>query len=468
MTSPLVSVVIPAFNQASYLGMALKSVLDQGHGDFEAIVVDDGSSDETSQVVDRFPDPRVRYLAHPTNLGSSAARNSGLRAAAGEMVAFLDADDLFHPDKLGAHFAFLRDHPEVGASYNARFEIDSAGSYLSIWRPPPSVSPADMVLGFPFNPSDLVLRREWAFRVGLLDDSFTFYGDDLEFVCRLAFAGCRFAGIDRALTYRRYYPGRVVRNVECASDAMVRALESVLSLPSCPGDVRLLRERALANSHLLWSYEAFLAGDAGLGGRLLLKAVELNPAFLEGDGDGFIQFLLHRSTQDGGDHEACLRHVFAQLPREMEWLSPRLDWTVGRGHLIRGSRAALWGRGELAVACMERAAALGAVPDEPLLGFLVDQLLSFQVEMGASAAEGALAALCRHLQGVATASYLRRLRGSYRIAAASDDHRSGRHTAVVAGMLKAITADPSQLRDRRVRRLLLASLPRILGTSRSG
>ncbi|MHB0870962.1 MAG: glycosyltransferase family 2 protein [Chloroflexota bacterium] len=136
MRAPLVSVVVPAFNQATYLGQALQSVLDQSYEDLEVIVVDDSSQDGTPEVVGRFSDPRIRYIDHPTNMGSSAARNTSLNAAAEGIIAFLDADDRFHPNKLQSHVTFLQQHPDVVVSYSARFETDSSGNYLSIWRPP--------------------------------------------------------------------------------------------------------------------------------------------------------------------------------------------------------------------------------------------------------------------------------------------------------------------------------------------
>lgn len=400
MRAPLVSVIVPAFNQATYLGEALQSVLDQSYEDLEVIVVDDGSRDRTPEVVNLIPDPRIRYIAHPRNMGSSAARNTGLNAAAGEIIAFLDADDRFHPDKLQSHVSFLQRHPDVGVSYGARFETDSAGNYLSIWRPPSSVALPDLVIGFPFNPSDMVLRKEWALRVGLLDESFTLYGDDLAFNCRLALAGCRFRGIDRALTYRRYYPGKTVKDPAAACAAIVRALEMVFSHPSCPQEVLRLRGRALGNSYMAWAYEAMAGNDTALGQDLLRQAIELDPD-LVGDGQlRLLHFLLHRTTQDGGDHDQQLSRVFAQLADEMQWLSSQRDWAIGRGYLIRGARAALWQQSDLADLCSRRAREMGAHPDEPFLRFVLDQLTSFEAEMGRSAAKAALERLAHLLSRV--------------------------------------------------------------------
>jgi len=83
--APKVSVVIPTYNRAHLVGRAIRSVLNQTYQDFEIIVVDDGSTDNTKEVVKSFNDPRIRYIRHEKNRGGSAARNTGIRAARGKV-----------------------------------------------------------------------------------------------------------------------------------------------------------------------------------------------------------------------------------------------------------------------------------------------------------------------------------------------------------------------------------------------
>lgn len=108
---PLVSVIIPAYNAAAYLPRALESVLAQTYKNYEILVVDDGSTDATAEIVKRFP--TVRLLSQPHS-GAGAARNRGIEAARGSIVAFLDADDLWMPPKLEKQVAFLQHHPHIG------------------------------------------------------------------------------------------------------------------------------------------------------------------------------------------------------------------------------------------------------------------------------------------------------------------------------------------------------------------
>lgn len=94
---PLFSVVIPTFNRAHLVGRAIASVLAQTLEDFEVLVVDDGSTDDTRDAVGRIADPRVRLIALPANRGAAAARNAGIAAARGELIALLDSDDEYEP-----------------------------------------------------------------------------------------------------------------------------------------------------------------------------------------------------------------------------------------------------------------------------------------------------------------------------------------------------------------------------------
>lgn len=99
---PTVSVIIPTYNRVHLVGRAIKSVLNQTYQDFEIIVVDDASTDNTEGVVKALGDSRIRYIQHEQNRGGSAARNTGIKAAHGEYIAFLDSDDRFEPMKIAA------------------------------------------------------------------------------------------------------------------------------------------------------------------------------------------------------------------------------------------------------------------------------------------------------------------------------------------------------------------------------
>lgn len=118
MSFPRVSVVIPAYNREPYVGQAIASVLAQTFGDFELVVIDDGSTDGTRDVVHSFGDQRIRLLCLESNGGIARARNAGVDAARGNYLAFLDSDDVARPTRLAEQVNFLdchSDHAAVGA-----------------------------------------------------------------------------------------------------------------------------------------------------------------------------------------------------------------------------------------------------------------------------------------------------------------------------------------------------------------
>ena len=116
--SPRVSVVIPVYNREAYVGAAIESILTQTFADFELLVIDDGSTDGSREVVRRLSDPRVRLLCQEHNQGLPRTRNAGIDAARGVYLAFLDSDDVAYPTRLASQVAFLDAHPDhvaVGA-----------------------------------------------------------------------------------------------------------------------------------------------------------------------------------------------------------------------------------------------------------------------------------------------------------------------------------------------------------------
>lgn len=124
--SPLVSVLIPTFNREKFIGEAIESVLEQTFQDFEIIVVDDGSTDRTAEVIKSFPADKLIYI-HQPNRGRSNARNHALSLAKGRYIAFLDSDDLYLPGKLELQVSYLEDHPEAGMVYTSAYCVDEHG-----------------------------------------------------------------------------------------------------------------------------------------------------------------------------------------------------------------------------------------------------------------------------------------------------------------------------------------------------
>ncbi|MCC5810381.1 MAG: glycosyltransferase, partial [Ectothiorhodospiraceae bacterium] len=129
--NPLISVVTPTYNRADYLGEAIESVLAQTYQHFEMLVVDDGSTDQTPELMRRFAsDSRIRYFQQE-NQGQSVARNRGIEESKGEFICFLDSDNAWLPDKLESSLAHLKAHPEADVVYGDCITIDEVGKEIS-------------------------------------------------------------------------------------------------------------------------------------------------------------------------------------------------------------------------------------------------------------------------------------------------------------------------------------------------
>lgn len=464
MNPPLVSVIIPAYNQAEFLAETIQSVLNQTYPNFEIIVVNDASTDNTDEVMAKFADARLKYIVHEKNQRLSAARNTGIDASKGEILFLLDADDLFHPEKLQAHVKFLAEHPEIGVSYNARFELNhSSNTVREMWRPPLTVTLKDLILAFPFSPSDTVVRREWAFKAGLFDPSVG-TAEDTDFPCRLALAGCRFAGIDRALNYRRYHSGRGRRNLPDRIHDVERVQAAIFADPRCPQEVRDLGRMAIKHHLMVIVSLALIQNETELAHKYVRELVVLDPSVVQGNPCELVEFMLSECIADESvDHEALLKQVFDQFLPELSALFGQYDWAVARGWLWKGIRAIIWDREADGRAHFARAVEWGAGIDEPLMRLITYHLLGYETEFGTDAVMQVLSALSPFVNQVAGRGG-DRLEASYLINRAFDGYRGGAYKKIPTMVMRAWKKDPSYLGNRGVLSIFLRSMARtVLG-----
>lgn len=145
-SAPRVSVVMPVYNSATHMRRPIESVLAQSLTDLELILVDDGSTDDSWAMIERYAaaDPRINAVRLPRNEGVAAARNEALQRARGEYIAFLDSDDGWHPRKLELQLAHMQ-ASGCDVSYAAYVRVGEDGRQLSQVAPPPTLSHADLL-----------------------------------------------------------------------------------------------------------------------------------------------------------------------------------------------------------------------------------------------------------------------------------------------------------------------------------
>lgn len=169
---PLVSVVVPVYNQGEFVRSAIESVLAQGYSPLELIVIDDGSTDDTPDVLRGYAG-RAEVIRQD-NRGAAAALNRGIRATGGSLVCWLSADDEFLPGKLEAQVAAFRDSPEVGMAHTGYVDVDGSGTVLRTARVPAAVDADPFVNVYwrnSTNGSTVMLRRDVFDELGGFDES---------------------------------------------------------------------------------------------------------------------------------------------------------------------------------------------------------------------------------------------------------------------------------------------------------
>lgn len=468
MQAPLVSVIIPAYNQGEFIGDAIQSVLDQTYQNFEVIVVNDASTDHTDEVVRRFTDKRLKYIVHPNNSRLPATRNTGMRASQGEILALLDADDMFLPEKLQFHVKFLAEHPEVGVSYNSRFNLHySSKEIAGIWRPPMRVGLVDLILGFPFAPSDMVVRRDWAFKVGLFDPAMG-TAEDTDFPCRLALAGCQFAGIDRVLNYRRYHSGRPRKNLQGRLDDVARAQAAVFADPRCSKEALDLGALALKHHLMVVMSLAYLQEETNLAHKFTRELIEMDPRVIEGEPSEFIDFMTAESVADESlDHEAVIDRIIRQLPPEFAHLGAQLDRAKATGALVRGMRSVAWNQMDRGHAHLLRAKELGVQIHPQMVLFFLSHLLSYETAFGFEKTMNLLERATVSLEMIGQGQAAKSLREKYLVMRAFESYFSGNFERVPEKVMRAVTAYPKHVMNRGVLSIFVRSIFKSLAAGRA-
>jgi glycosyltransferase involved in cell wall biosynthesis len=282
---PKVSVIIPTYNRANLITDTIQSVLEQSFRDFEIIVIDDGSTDNTREIVSAFP---VRYFRQE-NQGVAAARNKGIEAAQGEYIALLDSDDILLESTLRKGVEVLDSYPQVAFSYGQAYLMDEKGVIIRLRNQngkQPYVRVREgseeikelLTRGNYICTPTVLARRRYLYDVGLFDTTFRYGSEDFDLLVRLA-KKYAVAYIAEPLVKYRIHPGSIgtARKLEEIEQSHRLIIEGVLSDAGVGPLLSSQRPIAYFYLYLRLANYAYGSNDKRVAREYLLKALQTHP-----------------------------------------------------------------------------------------------------------------------------------------------------------------------------------------------
>lgn len=244
-SDPLVSIVMPAYNTSAYIASSVQSALGQTVENFELLIVDDGSTDDTKAIAERFAveDSRVTVWSR-RNGGACQARNEALQRARGQFIAFLDSDDVWMPEYLQTQIGVLEGHPEAAVVTANALNLDGPLDGQPYWPAGSDVRPLTMLEMIEREDSVCIMsvfRREVHAAIGGFDDGFVYGSEDYDYWLRAADAGFRFLQVRWPIAFYRRRPG----GASAATARMLTGITAALSKARdrCGSDPSRAREK---------------------------------------------------------------------------------------------------------------------------------------------------------------------------------------------------------------------------------
>jgi hypothetical protein len=312
----------------------MESVLAQDFQDFELIVVDDGSHDNTREVVAAFTDARIRYMYQP-NAGLSAARNAGIAQAKGKYIAFLDDDDFLLPPSLSVRLDVFKSDPVIGWVSGGYDAVNSTGEVLKRSRPwscDADLSLQRWLYECPACPSAVMVRRAWLETVGGFDVKQGLQ-EDWDLWLRLAYAGCPMAWVPEVVCQYMIHDTNMTRSSSAAHapNGPLRVFDKFFSQENLPEEIAMQRGASYANIFLLLAAIAFRCQDVELALQDVAQAMQLDPALCENYGEPVLEYLLGQARNPPiEDPMAYARFVLASLPAQKFRIKQRKRKALGK------------------------------------------------------------------------------------------------------------------------------------------
>lgn len=231
-----ISIIMPAYNASKFIGESIESVVNQTFDSWELIVVDDGSTDETANIVSIYAKrvgPKIRCLEQENSGHPACARNKGIRNAVGGWVAFLDSDDYWERDHLLKLFSCAKEDRDVGVVYGSKIWVDQTGNVLPAKHQPDYHMPGGWIFENMFfnnlmNTSSVLVKKEILFKVGLFNESPSLRNvQDYDLFLRLA-AVCKVASVPDLKYFYRRHDSNVTLNSSRRARGLITAIDNAI------------------------------------------------------------------------------------------------------------------------------------------------------------------------------------------------------------------------------------------------
>ena len=278
MKKPLVSVVIATYNRRKYLRYALESILSQTYTNLEVIVVDDGSTDGSENLVKSYNDKRIKYI-YQENGGQNNAKNTGLCSAKGKYLSILDSDDIWHSQKVEKQVKVLEAKPDVGLVYCGTNIIDEDNNLIDtqpmvFYRG--NVVDKLMMKNFLYNGSNAMYRAECIYKTGVFDNSVKRMTDwDLYLRISLSY---NFDYVNEYLLYYRVHNDNMSCGFEKYEEAGLKILERLFDNPLLSKNHKKLRNKAYAARYSYMARRYFENAQMSIARKNIQKAFCFSPS----------------------------------------------------------------------------------------------------------------------------------------------------------------------------------------------
>jgi len=274
---PRVSVIIPVYQGDRFIAEAVESVLNQNYTNYEIIVINDGSNDNSCGVLQPYFD-KIRYVFQE-NQGVAAARNRGIQMARGELIAFLDQDDFWLPDKLALQVACFDAQPELGIVHCGWRRVNAIGQALgevTAWENVPVLDLAGWLQWMPILLSAMLVKRECLHRVGEFDTRFK-QACDVDIVQRLALSDCKTEWVREILTCYREHDRNDSLNTPLQATESWAVREQFFARSDIPEPIRQLKDRCCYHTLVWIAWRLYYTGYCSGMADYLQKSLNYTP-----------------------------------------------------------------------------------------------------------------------------------------------------------------------------------------------